>query len=115
MNINKYTFYPPVKREIRINQFSIDILSMTLFDNVKIVVHLYDENGLLQDNKFYLLSGEEYKAWASDDNYIVQYVKAKLQEERNNDTAQNVVNVMKSKVSKKKSENNTNNNLVSDT
>lgn len=101
MNNNKYTFWPPIKREVRLNQFTVEILSMTLFEKVTVVAHIFDENENLQDNKFYTLEGDDYKAWSTDDTYIIQYVKTKLQEERQQLVSQNVVSVMKSKVKAK--------------
>ena len=77
----KYTFYPPVKREIKINQFCINVVEIKLFSYVKISVGLFDINDQLVDNRMYEMSGDDYLEWGEDDGYIVRYVKAKLQEE----------------------------------
>jgi hypothetical protein len=108
----KFTFYPPIKREIKLNKFSVSIMDLVLFEKVKIVANMYDENDKLQENKFYTIEGEDYTKWAADDNYIVQFVKNKISEENKQATAQFVVNTMKAKVSQKKPNNQGNSNLV---
>lgn len=79
VNNNKsYTFYPPIKKEIVINSFKINIIHLELFKCVRIMVMLYDINEKLIDNRMFMLDGDEYKAWSDDDNYIIRYVKEKL-------------------------------------
>jgi hypothetical protein len=77
----KFSFYPQLKKEIKINQFCINVIEFRLFNYVKISVGLFDTNNMLVDNRLYTLEGDDYTAWGEDDNYVVRYVKARLQQE----------------------------------
>jgi hypothetical protein len=97
-----HIFYPELKRETRLNQFSVSIRELVLFQRVSIVVHLYTIDGKLYENLFYTLEGDEYTAWSSDDSYIISWVKTKLRGEREIDLAKTVISKIKTKMSEKK-------------
>ena len=80
----KTTFYPPIKRSTSINQFSVTIAELKLKVYVKVNVLLYSTEDNLTETKIYTLEGVEYQAWGQDDDYIINWVKAKLQNEGNN-------------------------------
>jgi len=61
-----------------ITSFSINIDSIILFERAYVSVKLIFENSNLTEMKQFVLEGEDYTKWASDDNYIVEYVCKKL-------------------------------------
>ncbi len=61
-----------------ITKFNINYITVNLFDSVNINVVLFDENNMPCDTKNYLMNGDEYKLWGDDDNYIVDWIKSKL-------------------------------------
>lgn len=79
-----YTFYPPIKQTININQFRVNIVELKLFESVTVCALLLNPDGQHVDNKIYKLEGDDYTNWSNDDKYIVNYVKLKLQQESNN-------------------------------
>ena len=73
---------PPVKKSLIMNQITISILELKLFEYVKVVVHLYDCDGTPRDNRFYTIDASNgYNDWNSDDAFIVNWVKDRLREE----------------------------------
>lgn len=90
-NCEAHTFYPQLKREIKINQFKVKVLELELFKYVKIVVALLDTDGNFIDQKFYTLDGDDYLQWSSDDTYVINFVKRKLREQRESDISLKVV------------------------
>ena len=81
MSLIKTTFYPPIRRSTSINQFAVTISELKLKEYVKINVLLFSTDDLLLDNRAYTLHGVDYQARGQDDDYIVNWVKAKLQGE----------------------------------
>ncbi len=61
-----------------ITKFNINYITVNLFDSVNINVVLFDENNLPCDTKNYIMNGDEYKLWGDDDNYIVEWIKSKI-------------------------------------
>jgi hypothetical protein len=80
------TFYPPINKIIKINQFQIVDVKISLFEKANFRVLLYDTDGKLTDNKFFELNTEEYLQWNSDDRWLINYVKSRLQDESQNQT-----------------------------
>ena len=115
MTHNLNIFYPPFKKEIKINQFDVKVVELNLFKNAKLAVCLHDEDNNPVDWRYYQLDNDDYSNWnGSDDSYIVNYVKRKLREETEIKIAGDVVNVFKTKL-KQKSNNQSNNDLAMDT
>ena len=56
-----------------INNIKISVQNLTLFTNVSLIVRLYTDT-VLVDNRFLILSGDDYNNWMNDDNYIITYV-----------------------------------------
>jgi len=83
-NTTTYTIYPPVKKAINMNAISVEVFDLKLFDHVKVACTLYDLNNTPQDRRIYIISGEDYKNWSSDDSYVVNYCKKQLQIESGN-------------------------------
>jgi len=80
-----HTFYPYIKKEIKINQFEIYVDKLVLFESVEIRVCLYSDDDKPMDWRYYVLSGDDYKNWSNDDGYLVKYVKLKLRKEQEQD------------------------------
>jgi hypothetical protein len=91
------TFYPPLKKEIKINQFDIKIIEMILFRYVKIAVCLHDIDNNPIEWRYYTIDNEDYTNWA-DDSYIINYVKQKLRQEYEKTIVTNVVSTIKQKI-----------------
>ena len=80
MNDEEFVVYPPIKKMINICKFKYHILEIKLFESVRIAVYLYNDNNLLIEARQYLIDGDSYKKWSSDDQYIITYLKQKIQE-----------------------------------
>jgi hypothetical protein len=60
-----------------INQFWVTNVSVAPHEAVSVRVQVHYQNGALA-NEFVSISGEEYKEWSNDDNWIYQKVATKL-------------------------------------
>lgn len=80
-HLTKNTFYPPIKTTSSVNSFTIKIIELILNTSVSIHVMLYDTDDKFITAKNFVIDGDAYKAWGSDDNYITNYVKQALQNE----------------------------------
>lgn len=61
-----------------IHHIEIQILQLTLFQSVSLIVSLYDQNDHIIDNKVVAIEGQEYADWANNDQYLIDLVMAKL-------------------------------------
>ena len=77
--MEKLILYPPIKHERTINKFTVELERVVLFKFASVIAILYDDDEKQVDYKRYTLEGDDYAAWANDDKYIINYVKAKLQ------------------------------------
>jgi hypothetical protein len=77
---NKIALTSPITftRTVVVTKMSIRIIELNLFQSVSIMVSLFSEDDLLYDNKYFKLEGEDYNNWNQSDNYIIEYVNAKL-------------------------------------
>ena len=77
--------YPPIKRTKTANKIRIIVNELRLFEFVRITVLLYDDStDELIETQVMTLEGQDYLNWSSDDKYIVDWVKKKLNDESNN-------------------------------
>ena len=60
----------------------IQIMNLNLNNSVSILVGLIDDNGALVDNRIYTIEQPEYGQWGDNDQFIIDYVNAKLAEEK---------------------------------
>jgi hypothetical protein len=90
-----HSFYPPLKKEIKINQFEIKVVELVLFKYVRIAVCLHDSEGKPIDWRYYVLDGTDYSNYGTDDTYVVNYVKRRLREEHETFVVANAVEVFK--------------------
>ena len=79
MNQENIPLYPNLKKTMTICKFTYQILEIKLTESVRIAVYLFTENDILVDSKQFLIEGDEYKRWGSDDNYIINLIKQKIQ------------------------------------
>ena len=76
---NSIPLYPNIKRYTTICKFTYTILELKLFQSVRIAVYLYNEHDVLVDSTQFLIENEEYSNWGSNDQYIVNLIKQKIQ------------------------------------
>ena len=79
MDENEIALYPNIKRTLSICKFKYQILEIKLNESVRVAVYLFNENDLLIDSKQYLISGPEYANWGSQDSYLINLIKQKIQ------------------------------------
>jgi hypothetical protein len=58
--------------------FEVEVMNVILNTSAKLSVRLYDTNNKLVNVQIMDLSGEDYKNWGSNDDYIINYVAQKL-------------------------------------
>ena len=66
--LTTYNIYPPVKKYLSMNSISVFVYDIVLFQSVKVICTLYDIDNNKQDIRTYLLIGDDYNSWSSDDN-----------------------------------------------
>ena len=86
-----HTFYPYIRKEIKINQFQVLVERLTLFESAELRVGLYSDDGKLMEWRNFILSGEDYIKWTDDDKYVINYVKQRLRSEYERNTGIEVV------------------------
>jgi hypothetical protein len=79
MNVQEIKLYPNMKKTVNICKFKYQILEIKLKESVRVAVYLFNDDDILVDSKQYLIDGEEYANWGSDDNYIINLIKQKIQ------------------------------------
>ena len=77
--MEEYPLYPNIKRTLTICKFKYQILELKLKESIRIAVYLFTENDILVEATQYLITGNEYNVWGSDDTYIVNLIKQKIQ------------------------------------
>jgi hypothetical protein len=73
------TLYPNIKKTINICSFKYNILEVKLCESVRIAVYLFNENAMMVESRQYLINGNEYASWSTDDRYIINLIKKKIQ------------------------------------
>ena len=65
------------------NQITINILELKLFEYVKLIVQLFDNDRNHIDNRIYTIDTiNGYNEWNNDDTFIIEWVKKRLNEEQ---------------------------------
>jgi hypothetical protein len=100
-NCQNYNFYPPLKKQIIINNFKVKVIELELFKFVRVAVALFDSDGNFVEQKFYTLENEDYLNWSNDDTYICNFVKRQLKGQYENDLSLKVVSNMKALIKEK--------------
>jgi hypothetical protein len=80
MSTEYFDLDKPITYTRTATKFSVSISSVYLNISCNIAVVLYDIDGYGIDTRTYTLEGKEYTDWV-DDQYIIDYVQKKLDEE----------------------------------
>ena len=72
---------PAIYKTIVLTKIKVSIFELRLYEYVRVSVIIYDENEIPRDNRLYLLNSQDYDNWASNDDYIIEYVTKKLSQE----------------------------------
>ena len=80
MNQEEFAVYPPIKKIVSISKFKYNILEIKLFESIRVAVYLFDDKDLLVEARQYLIESNEYKAWSTEDQYIINLIKQKIQQ-----------------------------------
>ena len=79
MNELAYTIEPITVTKVNVlSKFVIVSVEVTLGDSAKIGLHLYDQYNIPFKGMFITISGDEYRNWGSDDTYLVNLIRQKL-------------------------------------
>ena len=69
-------------------KIQVSVYEFVLFKRIKLSVKLCDNNGQVIDTKLFSLENDDYTNWEANykgnDQYIIDWVKIKLNEESNN-------------------------------
>ena len=85
MNFTESLIYPPVKlKPLTASKIRVNVIDIKIFEYVRLNVHLLDIDDISIDNRIYLLQGDDYKGWGADDNYLINWVKKRLNDENQN-------------------------------
>ena len=74
--------YPNLKHSVTICKAHIETVDYTLFKQAVFRVSLVDPTDRVVDIKIFVLSGDDFSKWNSDDKYVLDWIKLKLQDER---------------------------------
>jgi len=81
MNEPIFDLITPVTTVLKSVKASVRIIDLILNTRVRVMVTLYSEYDTVVDTRLYLIEQPEYGQWGESDDFIVEYVKAKLAEE----------------------------------
>ena len=76
-----FNIYPNINVSKKIVSGKISVYEYIPFTSARISLLLFDENNIAIDNKFFLLEGEDFLSWGTDDKYLITWVKTKLRDE----------------------------------
>ena len=74
------TLAVPIVQKVEVLGFRVSVLGVMLGESARLAVNLnciLDGKPFMQYKEF-VISGEEYTSWGSDDNYVVELVRGKL-------------------------------------
>ena len=73
VEVDKFT----LTKSSDIDNINIRVINLELFKSVSVSVMLMSGKTFIENRNF-TLSGDDYKNWANDDNYLYTYVASKL-------------------------------------
>ena len=79
MNQEEFPIYPNIQRILKIVKFTYQILEIKLFESVRIAVYLYSDQDVMIEARQYIIEAEEYANWGTEDKYLVNLLKQKIQ------------------------------------
>ena len=76
-----FIIYPNLKKTLNIVKFSnVQVLEYKLFTHAYITVDLFDEKDRFIETKAFTLdTSNGFSEWASDDKFIINFIKSELQ------------------------------------
>ena len=77
-DITMFNVYPNFSITKRIVKAKIGVMDYIPFTSAKISVLLYDENYCVVDSRIYLLDGGDFQQWGTDDKFLINWIKSKL-------------------------------------
>lgn len=79
MDFKEVNVYPNITVSKTIVKAKILIIEMKLFESVRFMVQLLDENDTIVDNRVLLMDKSNgYDEWLNDDTYVLNWVKKQL-------------------------------------
>lgn len=60
------------------NRMTIRVLNLVFGTSIEVIASVVQENGTVTQNYHLVISGEEYAAWGSDDEYMVNLIASKI-------------------------------------
>jgi hypothetical protein len=78
MDFQEVNVYPNITVSKKIVKAKIHVMEIKLFESVRFMVQLLDENDQVVDSRILLMENEAYKNWTNDDNYVLNWVKGQL-------------------------------------
>jgi len=79
MNDTKVPIEPITKiTTTTIVNYSFEITQLIPSTSATFRVYLYDSNNMIVTIQTYLMFGEDYEQWGSDDEYLIQWIKNKI-------------------------------------
>lgn len=60
------------------NRMTIRVLNLVFGTSIELIASIVQENGTVTQNYHLVISGEEYAAWGSDDEYMVNLIASKI-------------------------------------
>ena len=68
------TYIQPFEEKKTITSFKISINFIQIFECANLMISFFDSNNNIVKTNSLCITGEDYKNWGSDDDYIVNYV-----------------------------------------
>jgi hypothetical protein len=70
----------PIEKTFKLLGFRVTVINLQLGEYARLAIHLNCMRGeeRYTEYKELLLEGEDYRAWGSDDKYIIDFVQSKL-------------------------------------
>jgi hypothetical protein len=76
----EFNVYPNLKKTITLVKAEIKILEIKLFESVRVMVYLKDENGSVMDTRGFLIDKTNgYDSWTNDDKTLIDIIKKLIQ------------------------------------
>lgn len=72
--MNKFNEPKQVSISYTFASYDVQVVGVNLKENAHFYIKFYDEEGMEKFSKHFMLMGEDYKKWGSDDEYINQYI-----------------------------------------
>ena len=76
--ICSFNVYPNITITKKIVRGVLRVSEYIPFIKATIMVVLFDENDKVIDNRCYIIDGEDFLNWGTDDKYLVNWIKNKL-------------------------------------